>query len=92
MIKDDILSALDFRDIETCIDCIRGKLTKIKKKGIIHNLDLLKIIHTDISEPYFSTICGNKYFIIFIDNFFCYDYLYLTKKNQILLKNLKFLK
>ena len=32
LIKDDILFTL-FEDIETCIDCIRGKLTKTKKKG-----------------------------------------------------------
>ena len=69
LIKDDILSALDFENMETCIGCIGDKL-RLKKKGAIHSSSFLEIIHTDISEPYSSTIYGNKYFIIFIDIFF----------------------
>ena len=76
LIKDDILSTLDFGDMETYIDCIiRDKLIKTKKKGAIRSLDFLKIIHTDISGPYYSIIYGKIYFITFIDDFFQYDYL-----------------
>ena len=32
LIKDNILPTLDFSDLKICVDCCRGKLTKIKKK------------------------------------------------------------
>ena len=66
LITDDILPALDYGDRETCIDCIRGKLTKIKRKGATRSSSLLEIIHTDINGPYSSIIYDNKYFITFI--------------------------
>ena len=37
LIKDDILSILNFGDIKTYIDCIKNKLTKTKKKGTIYS-------------------------------------------------------
>ena len=49
LIKDDILPHLDFSDLGTCVDCIRGKLTKTKKIGATRSSDLLEIIYTDIS-------------------------------------------
>ena len=70
LIKDDILPILDFEDMEPCIDCIRDKLSKTKKKEEICSSGLLEIIHTDISGPYSSIIYDNKYFITFIDDFF----------------------
>ena len=33
LIKDGILPSFDFGNLDTCIDYIRGKLTKTKKKG-----------------------------------------------------------
>ena len=69
LIKFDILPNLDFSDLETCVDCCKGKLTKIKKKESTRSSDLLQIIHTDISGPYSPTICNNKYYITFIDDF-----------------------
>ena len=33
LIKDNILVSLDFGDLDTCVDCIRGKLTKTRKKS-----------------------------------------------------------
>src|SRR5262249_50077789 len=70
LIKDSILPSLDFGDFDVCVDCIRGKMTKTKKKGATRSLGLLEIIHIDISGPYSPTICKNKYFITFIDDFF----------------------
>ena len=92
LIMDDILPALDFEDMETCIDCIRGKLTKTKRKGATRSTNLLEIIHTDISGPYSSTICGNRYFITFIDNFSRYGYLYLIKEKSDSLDKFKIFK
>ena len=68
--KTNILPSLNFDDLGTCVDCIRGKFTNSKKKGATRSLGLLEIIHTNISGPLTPTICGNKFFISFIDDFF----------------------
>ena len=64
-----IIPHLDSDDLEICVDCVKGKLTKTKKKGTTCSQNLLEIVHTDISGPYSSTLCGNKYFITFITDF-----------------------
>ena len=69
LVKNNILPSLDFGDMGTCVDCIRGKFAKSKKKGSTRSSELLEIIHTDISGPYPNTLCGHKYFITFIDDF-----------------------
>ena len=65
LIKDDILPSLDFDELGTCVDCIRGKFTKIKKKGATRSSNVLETIHTDISGPFSPTICGYRYFYQF---------------------------
>ena len=80
LIKAEILPSLEHDDLDTCIDCVRGKLTKTRKKGANHSQNLLEIIHTDISGPYPTTLCGNRYFITFIDDFSRYGYVYLIKE------------
>ena len=79
LIKTNILSALK-NDLETCVDCCRGKMTKIRKKTVVRSSDLLEVIHTDISAPYTATLCRNFYFITFIDDYSRYGYLYLIKE------------
>ena len=78
LIKNEILSNLDFTDLEVCIDCIKGKQTKHTKKGATRSTQLLEIIHTNICGPFDApSIGGEKYFITFTDDFSCYDYIYL---------------
>ena len=60
LISYGILPRLDFDDLEICADCVKGKLTKTKKKGITRSQNLLEIVHTDISGPYFATLCGDR--------------------------------
>ena len=79
LIKTNILPALK-NDLETCVDCCRGKMTKIRKKTTVRSSDLLEVIHTDISGPYTATLCRNFYFITFIDDYSRYGYLYLIKE------------
>ncbi|KAL6347025.1 hypothetical protein AAG906_012276 [Vitis piasezkii] len=86
LISSRILSHLDSDDLEICVDCVKGKLTKTKKNGAIRNQNLLEIVHTNISGPYSTTLCGNKYFITFIDDFSRYGYVYLIKEKMMLLK------
>ena len=78
LIKNEILSNLDFTDLEVCIDCIKGKQTKHTKKGATRSTQLLEIIHTDICGPFDApSIGGEKYFITFTDYFSRYGYIYL---------------
>ena len=79
LIKTNILPALK-NDLETCVNCCRGKMTKIRKKTTVRSSDLLEVIHTDISGPYTTTLCRNFCFITFIDDYSRYGYLYLIKE------------
>ena len=92
MIKNDILSSLDFEDMKICVDYIRGKLSKAKNKGDSHSSDLLEIVHIDISGPYSTSICGSRYFLTFIDDFSRYGYLYLIKEKSNALDKFKVFK
>ena len=57
-------------------------MTKIRKKSAIRSSGVLDLIHTDISGPYAATLCGNFYFITFIDNYSRYGYLFLIKEKS----------
>ena len=92
LVKVEILPSLDFSDFNTCVDCIRGKLTKSTRKGSTRSDGILELIHTDISGPLSSTICGNKYFITFIDDFSRYGYVYLINDKSLALEKFKIFK
>ena len=82
--NDGVLSALDFIDFETCVDCIKDKQINISKKVVKRSLNLLEIIHTDICCPDMDAYY-QKYFISFIDDYSQYMYLYLlNNKNKAL--------
>ena len=61
---------------------MKGKLTKTKKNGATRSQNLLEIAHTDISGPYSSTLCGNKYFITFNDDFSRYGHVFFIKEKS----------
>ena len=86
LVKQEILPPLNFADFETCIDCLKGKMTNSRKTGSKRSEHLLDLIHTDICGPFpVNTICGNCYFITFIDDFSRYCHLYLiSEKSQAL--------
>lgn len=88
LVKQEILPALDFSDLIHCIECIKGKFVKQKKKTATRSIALLQLIHTEICGPFATqTICGNKYFITFTDDFSRYCYIYLiSDKSQALEK------
>ena len=79
LVKDKILHNLDFSDLLTCIECVKGKLTsKVRKDMIVRCGDVLKLIHTDICGPFTSTALGGyRYVITFTDDFSCYGYVEL---------------
>ncbi|RYE20620.1 MAG: hypothetical protein EOP45_10745 [Sphingobacteriaceae bacterium] len=81
LVNEGVLSALDFTDFETCVDCIKGKQTNKSKKGAKRSTELLEIIHTDICCPDMDA-SSPKYFITFIDDFSRYMYLYLLRSKD----------
>ena len=76
LVKDGVLSTLDYTDFETCVDCIKGKQTNKSKKHANRSSNILEIIHTDICCPDMD-MPGQKYFITFIDDYSRYMYVYL---------------
>ena len=81
LIKDEILTSLDFSDFTSCVECMKGKYTNVKKNGVSRATELLECIHSDIWGLYsIPTINRHKYFISFIDDFSRYSYVYLIRE------------
>ena len=84
LVKNKMLPELDFSDLNECVECYKGKMTNLNRKGAYRASELLELIHTDICGPInHKTICGNVYYITFIDDFsrFCHIQL-LSEKAQ----------
>ena len=57
LVRDDVLSNLDFSDFETCVVCLKGKITaKTIKEKIDRCGSTLDLIHTDICGPLKPTV------------------------------------
>jgi transposase InsO family protein len=85
--KQSILPPLDLNALEdVCINCVKGKLTNLRKKGAIRSSNLLELIHTDICGPFPNpTHDGFRYFITFTDDYSRFGYVYLiTEKSSAL--------
>jgi hypothetical protein len=69
LVNDGVLKTLDFTNLGTCVDCIKGKQTTKTTKVAKRSYEILEIIHIDICGP-FRTSCvnGQRYFIYFIDD------------------------
>ena len=83
LVSNGILDSLDFVDFEICTNCIKGKQTNTRRFGANRATNVLELIHTDVCGP-FPTVSwnGQQYFIMFIDGFPRYDYLYLIHKKS----------
>ena len=76
--SDGIVDPLDFMDLDTCVNCIKGKQTNVRRLGANRASDVLELIHTNICGRFpAASWNGQTYFITFIDDFSQYDYLYL---------------
>ena len=82
LVKDGVLSNLDFSDFETCVVCLKGKMTtKTRKKKIDRCVSTLDLIH--ICGPLTPTALGGyKYFITFIDDFSRFGYVELIHEKS----------
>ena len=80
---DGILDPLDFMDFDTCVNCIKGKQTNIRRLGANRASDVLELIYTDICGLFLTASWnGQTYFITFIDDFSRYGYLYLIHEKS----------
>ncbi|CAL8167240.1 unnamed protein product [Prunus armeniaca] len=63
--KENLLPPLNHHDNDNvCIECVKGMLTNLRKKGATRSEKLLEIIHIDICGPFpTQTHDGFKYFI-----------------------------
>jgi len=78
LIKNEILSYLNFTDLNICVCCMKGKQAKHTKKGATRSTQLLEIVHTDIYGPFDVGSFGKEgYFITIIDDYSRYGYVYL---------------
>ncbi|KAL6316403.1 hypothetical protein AAG906_018106 [Vitis piasezkii] len=84
LVKDGVLSNLDFSDFETCVVCLKGKMiAKTKNEKIDRCGSTLDLIHIDICDPLTPTALGGyKYFITFIDDFSRYGYVELIHEKS----------
>ena len=71
------------KDFEKCEACSQAKITKQPHKNVEKNTKLLELIHTNLYEFEGKLTCGgNRYFIIFVDDFSKYAYVYLLKNKS----------
>ncbi|RVW41008.1 Retrovirus-related Pol polyprotein from transposon TNT 1-94 [Vitis vinifera] len=84
LVRDGVLSDLDFSDFETCVVYLKGKMiAKTINEKIDRCEDTLDLIHTDICGPLTPTALGGyKYFITFIDDFSRYGYVELIHEKS----------
>ena len=84
LIKDEILSGLNFSDFDTCGDCIKGKLTaKVRNANVDKSTELLRVIHINICGPFTPlAMGGHKYFITFIDDYSSYGFVELIREKS----------
>ena len=79
-----MLSNLDFSNFETCVVCLKEKMTaKTRKEKIDWCESTLDLIHIDICGPMTPAVLGGyKYFITFIDDFSRYGYVELIHEKS----------
>ena len=84
LVNDGILSNLDFSDLSTCVECVKGKLTSKERKDKIARCgDVLGLIYTDICGPFTPTALGGyRYFITFTNDFSHYGHVELIREKS----------
>jgi hypothetical protein len=93
LVKESILVPLEFSDFEQCIDCIKGKYVKQIKKNAKRSAGILEIIHMDICGPFpIASVDGYDSFIIFMDDYSRYGYIYPIKERSEALDKFKIFK
>ena len=55
LVPEGILDSLNFSNLKSCIECIKGKQTNVRKIGANRSLGVLKLVHIDICGPFLTT-------------------------------------
>jgi hypothetical protein len=84
LIEDGILANLDFSDFDTCVNCVKGKLTaKTRRQNDGRSENVLELIHIDICGPIAPAALENyRCFISFIDYYSRYGYIELIREKS----------
>ena len=83
LVSNGILDPPDFSKFVMCVNCIKGKQTKVRRFGATRSTNVLELIHTDICGPSPTAAWnGQQYFIMFIDDFSRNGYLYLIHEKS----------
>lgn len=84
--KSNLIPNINFKNAQECVNCLKGKMTNIRKLDAKRSQSLLEIIHTDVCGPFPNkTICENSYFVSLIDDFSRYSHLFLiSEKSSVL--------
>ena len=83
LVKNDIISPLEFSDLEQYRECIKGKYVKKIKKDTKRSAGILQIIHTNICGLFpVKSVDGYDSFITFTDDYSHYGYIYPIKKKK----------
>jgi hypothetical protein len=62
-------------DFDPCVQCAKGKQTKVRKYEARRATDVLELIHTDICGSFHTaTRNGHTYFISFINDYTRYGF------------------
>jgi hypothetical protein len=90
LVNNGVLKTLDFTNLGTCVNCIKGKQTTKTTKGTKRSSEIFEIIHTDICGPFPTPyLNGQRYFISFIDDHTRFMYLYLLNDKVVALNAFK---
>ena len=79
--KIKLLNSLTFKSYPVCESCLQGKMIKLFFIGHEEKItEILTLVYSDVCGPFDVPVRGGYlYFIIFIDNFSWYRYVYLIK-------------
>ena len=94
MVTGGLISPLDVTALSICEPCLEGKMTMrpFKAKGY-RAKEVLDLVHTDLCGPMSTSARGGyEYFIIFIDDYSRYGYIYLMRTSLRPLRNSKSLR
>ena len=79
--SDGILGPLIFTYLDVCVECIKENPKIQRRYDTNRSLDVLEILHIDIYGPFpIPFYNGQLSFIMFIENYFRYGYIYPIHK------------
>lgn len=90
--KELLVSSPAFHKTTVCISCQLGKSKKLQFQcSSCISIAPLELIHTDVWISPMASVSGFKYYVIFIDDFYRYSWIYhIHQKSEVLNKFIQF--